>query len=217
MKMIMVGGSGLSVSLWEQAKAWKIPVYTTYGLSEMSSSITLSEQPVYKESTYHSGKLIPHRQIKIKENGRILVKGPTLFLGYMHAPRANGWFITGDMGFFDTNNDLHILGRQDNMFISGGENIYPEEIEQALLRIPEIEKAVVVPTEDIKFGSRPIAYIKTSKNIGDLLRRLSDELSIFLPKYKIPISYLQWPDDYNETSIKLDRAFFKKKSIIKEV
>jgi O-succinylbenzoic acid--CoA ligase len=222
MKAILVGGSALSIALWQKAKAWKLPVYTTYGQSEMSASITLSDKALTEERDYHSGKLLPHRQLMINENGEILVSGETLFLGYAKIDTSTNkttihptekWFHTGDMGHLDKENNLHIMGRQDNMFISGGENIYPEEIEEAILQINTITRAVVVPIEDMKFGFRPIVFIETS-NFENIKTQLPELLLQFLPKYKIPISIYNWPHEYNDISNKINRTFFKKFSII---
>jgi O-succinylbenzoic acid--CoA ligase len=93
--------------------------------------------------------------------GEILVKGQVLFKGYVHEKRVvlplddDGFFATGDIGYFDDGNNLNLTGRKDLMFISGGENIHPEEIEQVLVDLESVEQAVVVPV-----GGRP--FRKTS-------------------------------------------------------
>jgi O-succinylbenzoic acid--CoA ligase len=80
------------------------------------------------------------------------------------------------------------------MFISGGENIQPEEVERALSELPEIEEALVVPVADPEFGERPVAYVRfRSATVPDEVVR--ERLALRLPKYKIPRAFLPWPDD----------------------
>lgn len=210
MKAIIVGGGPLPLSLWQKAKEWELPVYTTYGLTEMASSTTLSSRTIIHEKSYHSGKTLNYRKIYIDADMSIFVKGKTLFMGF----EEKEWFKTGDAGFFDADNNLHIIGRQDNMFISGGENIYPEEIEKNLLNIEGVDAAVVVATADIKYGHRPRAFIKTNKDLDSLRRSLPDQLANVLPKFKIPTDFHPWPKNYPNTHLKIDRPFFNNIDII---
>jgi o-succinylbenzoate---CoA ligase len=127
----------------------------------------------------------------VDERGEILVRGRTLFAGYIEAgrlvrPLEGGWFRTGDLGEIDEGGSLRVLGRRDNMFISGGENIQPETIERALLRLPGISQAVVVPIGDPEFGRRPVAFVQAESLPDPGLCR--DALRVYLPGYMIPVS-----------------------------
>src|SRR5208337_783805 len=98
-------------------------------------------------------KVLPYRQLSISSEGEILVKGEVLFKGYVTGAKLNlpvfdSWFPTGDMGQLDKSGCLTVTGRRDSMFISGGENIHPEEIERVLLSIEGIAEAIVIPKED---------------------------------------------------------------------
>jgi len=97
-----------------------------------------------------------------------------------------GWFKTGDIGQLPARKYLTVLGRRDNMFISGGENIQPKEIEKHLLHIAGIEKARVLAKDDLTFGKRPVAFIKLKGNAAANKERILKELSKTLPKYKLP-------------------------------
>ena len=107
---------------------------------------------------------MPHRQVAIGADGEILLGGRTLCLGYLDgerlAPAAGdgGWFASGDLGRLDGGR-LSVTGRRDARFISGGENIQPEEVEQALREHPAVLAAVCVAVPDPEFGSRPAAFL----------------------------------------------------------
>ena len=124
----------------------------------------------------------------------------------LHLPASDQdtWFPTGDMGQLDKEGCLTVTGRRDNMFISGGENIHPEEIEKALLSIKGIAEAIVVPKEDKEFGHRPIAFIKFSGEplAEDYLIRC---LQADLPRFKIPVAFFPWPQNLMSQGIKISR------------
>src|SRR5438270_215571 len=113
----------------------------------MASQVATSAQPIPYQNQIYLDAPLPFREMKIEANGEIFVKGKTLFKGYwnkdqtLSLPLENSWFPTKDVGVFDSKRGLAILGRKDHLFISGGENIYPEEIEEALENLPEIKKA----------------------------------------------------------------------------
>jgi O-succinylbenzoic acid--CoA ligase len=114
--------------------------------------------------------------------------------GRFYAPKtfaigSGGWFATNDLGRFE-NNQFVITGRKDRQFISGGENIQPEEIELALLEHPDVLEAVVSAKPDPEFGMRPIAHIRTLNAHVDLRAFLLKKL----PKHKLPVEFLPMPE-----------------------
>ena len=102
-----------------------------------------------------------------------------------------------------------MTGRRDSMFISGGENIHPEEIEKALLSIKGIEQAMVVPKDDKEFGQRPIAFIKFA---GEVIAddALIQSLQTLLPRFKIPTAFYPWPQNLMSQGVKISRQEFLK-------
>ncbi len=206
-KAILMGGSAIPRQLI--ANGWRIglPLYLSYGLTEMCSQVTTTAA----EHHYSSGKPLKYREVRIAEDGEILVRGETLFLGYVDgtgipsAADSDGWFHTGDMGEFDADGKLHLIGRTDNMFVSGGENIHPEEIEAALLEIDEVVEAVVVPVKNPEFGYRPVAFVRTEP-----ARQITSDDLPGLSSFKIPIKFYHWPRKYETGGIKLDRRHFHK-------
>ena len=174
-----------------------LPISISYGLTEMSSLVTCNQ------------KILKNREVSLAPDGEILVRGPCLFQGYWRDSNlekpfdANGWFKTGDLGKQSSSEDLYIQGRKDWQFISGGENIQPEEIENALLSIEEILEAAVLPKPDPEFGARPVAFVKTS-NPHFNLERMEKILLDQLPKYKIPTT-LFLVDEMPKAGMKIDK------------
>jgi O-succinylbenzoic acid--CoA ligase len=190
---LLLGGSAVSEPLLREAIRERVPVYLTYGSTEMSTQVTTSPGPV-TSARGDSGVVLPYRQVKIDTDGEILVKGECLFMGYLDegglrtARDANGWFHTGDMGELSEEGRLTVLGRRDSMFISGGENIHPEEIEKALSSLEGIEEAVVVPAPDAEYGARPVAWVKVRENNGPDDATIMASLRNSLGKLKTPVA-----------------------------
>ncbi|MCX6835250.1 MAG: o-succinylbenzoate--CoA ligase [candidate division Zixibacteria bacterium] len=225
LKAILLGGSPIPATLLSDAVSHQLPVYLTYGLTEMASQVATgcSDQP-------RSPRALPYRELRIAVNGEIVVRGQTLFKGYVEHDSivypldTDGWFHTGDLGSLDNDGRLVVLGRKDNMFVSGGENIQPEQIEQVLMAIDGILDALVVPVDDREYGHRPVAFIRYRSEINlsepnsempeserlhfDHLS-LSDELSRALPRFMLPAAYYPWPHGYQPAGIKTDRAFLR--------
>lgn len=141
------------------------------------------------------GHPLPYRELKVGKDGEILVRGKTLFKGYLKGDGTfdlpldkEGYFETRDLGTYSPKTGLQVWGRKDRLFISGGENIHPEEIEKLLGNIEGIIRAEVVPTPDDEYGFRPKAYIESEKGYND--DELREYLSTFLPKFKVPVSFV---------------------------
>ena len=211
LKAILLGGSGMPRSLIEAAHEQGLPIHTSYGLTEMASQVTATPPGAGLEALLTAGRLLPHREVKINADDEILVKGRTRFLGYVHGDRlqqpfdAEGWFATGDLGRWTDQGYLQVTGRKDNLFISGGENIQPEEIEQALLQYPGMLQAVVVPVSDAEFGQRPVAFVQMQANPSVDAALLREYLSERLARFKIPIAFFPWPQEETFAGIKPNR------------
>jgi len=212
LKCVLLGGSAIPRALLEQSLELGLNIYLSYGLTEMSSQVATGMLVSLDQAC---ARLLPYRQLSISAEGEILVKGEVLFKGYvtgakLHLPLVPGaWFPTGDMGRLDGNGCLTVTGRRDSMFVSGGENIHPEEIEKVLLSIKGIEQAIVVPKDDKEFGQRPIAFIKFA---GQPLAEeaIIKSLEADLPRFKIPIAFLPWPQELIAQGIKIPRREFLK-------
>lgn len=203
----LVGGGPVSTELITEAVQDGIPCYTTYGMTEMSSQIATND-------LHNSIHVLPYRELKISQNNEILVKGDVLFQGYLHNNKLQlpvdkeGWFHTKDLGKFD-NGTLKILGRLDNQFISGGENIQPEAIERILLQHPSVTACCVVPVNDPQYGQRPFAFIHTELPLETAIGDIKAFLEKNLASYMRPIGYAPMSTSLD---LKIKRQDFVKKA-----
>jgi acyl-CoA synthetase (AMP-forming)/AMP-acid ligase II len=91
--------------------------------------------------------------------GRIQARGPMLMTGYLGHPDLEDWLDTGDFGHLDARGNLHVAARREDLIISGGENVYPAEVEAALMACPEVAYAAVVGRPHPKWGQTPHAFV----------------------------------------------------------
>lgn len=176
-------GAPMSLSLIEQCfETFKPEVFVNqYGSTEMHA-ITINPDLENKPTSsgrpaLHSHirivaadaerRVLPDEEVPAGETGEIIVEAnsPQAFYGYLNRPDANdqalrnGWYFTGDLGFFDEEGDLYLKGRLDDMIISGGENIYPQEVERVLLEHSQVSDAAVVGLPDDRWGEKVVAFI----------------------------------------------------------
>lgn len=214
LKAVLMGGGLTPVSLIEEAIERGFPIHASYGLTEMSSQVTTTPPQPAPDELLTSGRVLPHREIAISGEGEILIRGETLFAGYIENGRIDrpldpdGWFHTRDLGEIDEIGYLRVKGRSDNLFISGGENIQPEEIEEALYSLAGVEEAVIVPIPDSEFGARPVAFVRTPDGKVDP-QALKRELEFVLPRFKVPDAFHPWPEDA-PVAMKPDRRLFQR-------
>ncbi|MGI9050113.1 MAG: o-succinylbenzoate--CoA ligase [Rubrobacteraceae bacterium] len=212
LEAVLLGASGIPASLLEEATNRSLPIYTSYGLTEMASQVTTTSG-ASRDELETSGRALPYREVSISDEGEILVRGETLFAGYVEGDEIErpldeeGWFHTKDLGEIDAEGYLRVLGRRDNLFISGGENIQPEEVEEALLRLENVVQAAVAPVPDSEFGSRPVAFVRTTGGYFDS-ESLRASLEKVLPRFKVPVAFHEWPAEASTESAKVDRALF---------
>ena len=189
LKAILVGGAALSYAIYRKSQEWALPLFSSYGMTEMSSQISteLAESP-----TFSLGHPLLYREMVIDEKKEIHVRGKTLFQGYLNQKiklplGQEGYFPTGDLGIYSQKTGLRLIGRKDRLFISGGENIYPEEIEYHLRRLEGVIDVRIEPKKDRALGMRPVAYIQSNKPFHQ--RGLQEYLKTFLPSFKIPKTF----------------------------
>ena len=228
LKVVLLGGGPVPPAFIEEARRVDLPIAVSYGLTEMTSQVATTALDDAIESLLHTaGRPLPHRRVRIRadadgETGEILVQGRTRFAGYLvdghlqepfvEAFGEPGWFATGDLGRFDASGRLRVVGRRDRRFVSGGENVQPEEIEEALRRLPEVADAAVVPVSHETFGQRPVAFIRGQREpfpLGEQVSSLREVLQEVLPKYKVPDAFYPWPAEA-EGDMKPDRALLRR-------
>ncbi len=162
LRVILLGGAAAPESLRTDWQQMGLPVVETYGMTETASqAATVPLNQVCNNP--HAGLLpVPGTAIHIIDEtgttlprnttGRIRISGPTVMTGYVGRPPCSGTFITADRGFLDNDGCLHVLGRMDNIIITGGENVQPEWVEAQLKTIRGITEAVVFGVDDVQYG-----------------------------------------------------------------
>lgn len=204
---ILLGGAQIPTELTQQLDNFGVKSYSGYGMTEMASTVfaKLSDDKV------GVGQPLLNRDYQLV-NQEIWLKGAGLAMGYWKngalLPLTNeqGWLQTKDKGEW-IDNELVILGRIDNMFISGGENIQPEEIEAVIYSKGNIRQVFVLPKEDSEFGQRPVAMIEFSEPFSTaLVDDLQDWLINKLEKFKLPVQYLPLEmEKFQQGAIKISR------------
>lgn len=214
-RAILLGGSAIPYALLERAASLRLRIFTSYGSTEMASQITTTRPIDGLDAWSSSGLLLPYRALRLAEDGEIWVRGETRFRGYLTPEGlqcpfdADGWFAMGDLGRMDDNGFLHILGRKDAMFISGGENIQPEEIEWHLAQHPAVESVLVVDVPHALYGARPVAFLQMRDAQPLCEKTLREFLSSRIARFKIPDHFLPWPALPPHPSIKPSRSVFR--------
>lgn len=194
LRELLLGGAAIPQPLVNRLSAMGLVPKVSYGLSEMGSQVCTGRP----STAGVVGKALPGREVCIQQ-GEICVRGDTLFAGYFKAGGLErpldeaGWFHTRDKGHFTEDGELVVEGRLDNLFISGGENIQPETIEQRLVDHPAVAQALVVPVPSDEWGQRPAAFIEWH---GEPVP--PDELAAWirqtLPGFMVPDQWHPWPD-----------------------
>ena len=190
-KYFISGGAPLSHNIAEFFAALDVMILEGYGLTETSPVLTASRPDKIKFGS--PGLSLNNVEIKIASDGEILAKGPNIMIGYHNMENETkevfdeeGWLKTGDVGMFDKNGYLFISGRSKEIIISGGINIYPVEIENALLEHKFIDEVAVIGIKDEYWGEIPCAFVKISKhcalNDSECIEWLKGKIS----NYKIP-------------------------------
>ena len=139
------------------------------------------------------------RELKPLETGEICVIGPAVFAGYYNNPDANakafrdGWFRTGDLGHMDAEGFVYITGRASDMYISGGSNIYPREVEEKILTHPGIGEVAVLGVPDPFWGEVGVAVCVPREGVAEVSElELATFLAAKVPRYKMPKRFFFW-------------------------
>jgi O-succinylbenzoic acid--CoA ligase len=203
LRCLLVGGGPLPTSLLEACARRRWPVAPTYGLTEAASQVATLAPDEAVGRTGSAGKPLFPTEIRIGGeddaeappgvSGEILVRGPTVTPGYFGRPDDSaealrgGWLHTGDVGYLDADGYLHVLDRRDDLIVSGGENVYPTEVEEILRSHPEVVDAGVTGLPDDEWGHIVVAVVVlrdgSDVRSGELLALCRERLAPFkVPK-----------------------------------
>lgn len=225
LRFFMFGGAALNEDVENFLRDAKIRYSTGYGMTETAPIMTIN--PFGKVKVASCGQPIPNIEMKIHEPnpetgiGEIVVRGPIVMQGYYRNPEATeqtfvdkDWLRTGDLGYFDDEGYLFIKGRSKNVIIgASGENIYPEIIEQQLLKSPYIQEVVVYQSGgklvakayldydvlDEEFQRNKLNTAEAQKLTRDILEQLRQEMNQHLPHFSGISKITEYPEPFEKT------------------
>ncbi|WP_348921348.1 o-succinylbenzoate--CoA ligase [Enterococcus rotai] len=200
-KAMLLGGGPISPKALEKCESYGVPVIQSYGMTETCSQVVaLSFEDAAKKIgsagrplTGMAIKIIDANEKQLAPNnvGEILLKGKNVVRRYLNGEQwqtvkwtLDGWFKTGDMGYLDEDGYLYLVSRLSELIISGGENIYPTEIEHVLQEFPGVKEVAVVGEPDEKWDAVPVAYIVGAPSIT--IEMINAFAKQYLAKYKLP-------------------------------
>jgi fatty-acyl-CoA synthase len=199
-----VGGAPCPLPILKAYQARGVQIQQGYGLTETAPLVTILAPEFATTKVGSSGKPPMFTDVKLvdgygaeihepRKQGEVLVRGPNVTPGYWDLPEAThlaidaeGWFHTGDAAYFDEEGLLTISDRIKDMIISGGENVYPAEVENALMRHPAIAEVAVIGEPDPKWGETIVAIAALKPGQILTVEELREFASESLARYKLP-------------------------------
>jgi fatty-acyl-CoA synthase len=191
LRLAVVGGAPMPVALLDTWAERGVDIVQGYGLTEAAPNVLCLPPEDARRKAGSAGKPYPYVDCRLSAEGELLVRGPNVFAGYWRNPEEtsaafrDGWLMTGDIAQRDDEGDYWIRGRLNELVVSGGENVYPAEIEAVLHEHPAVVEAAVIGVPDDRWGEVCAAYIVGP--VGE------DELREFcrarLARFKVPKTF----------------------------
>jgi fatty-acyl-CoA synthase len=203
-RVLVVGGAPCPLPVLKTYLARGVQMQQGYGLTETAPMVSFLGPEFALAKVGSSGKPALFTEIKIADSdgrpivapgvqGEVLVRGPNVTPGYWQLPEATraaiddeGWFRTGDAAYLDDEGFLFICDRVKDMIITGGENVYPAEVESGLMRHPAIAEVAVIGAPDEKWGEAIVAIVVPKPERAVTLEELRSFAGEFLARYKLP-------------------------------
>jgi long-chain acyl-CoA synthetase len=216
----------------EIVRNWKertgLNICEGYGLTESASAVTYNHY--YRHVVGSIGGTVPGVEVQIRdvtgnrleqgEQGEICILGHNIMKGYLDNPEAtaeafwkDGWFRSGDIGYFDDEGYLYIVDRLKDLIITGGENVYPREVEEAIYTKPEVEECAVIGVPDREWGERVVVYVKAKPGKTIVPDELKAFLKARLAPFKVPKGYVIVEEMPKSPAGKILKRELKKKFI----
>lgn len=216
LRTLLLGGAAAPPELVRRAIDAGWPIATTYGLTEAAAQVTTATPAQTAANPESSGLPLPGYRLRITDPaadgvGQIEVASPSLMTGYHAQPEAtaerlrDGWLRTGDLGLLLPDGQLCVVARRTDLIVSGGENIYPAEVEAALRTLPEVAEACVVGLPSERWGQEVAAMLVLRPGASLTLEALRAALAPSLAPFKHPRTLLLVPALPQTAAGKVDR------------
>ncbi len=193
LRNVLVGGGPVPEPLLQQARSLGYPVAPTYGLTEATSQVATRAPD---DDSAQGLRPLPGVELRVGPDGEICVRGEIVMSGYLGRPDEtaktlrDGWLHTGDLGQLHADGTLTVLDRRRDLIVSGGENIYPAELETVLLAHPQVAEVGIGRRSDARYGARPVAWFVPAPETP---APTPDELLAFcrsrLAAFKLPVAF----------------------------
>ena len=192
-KVVLLGGAPPMRSLLDTAREYNIPVALTYGMTETASGVVALKPQDFLAGNNSSGRVLPHAKVAIEPGdnklGLIRISGNSLCLGY-YPQLFSSELVTDDLGYFDELGYLYLVGRNSQKIITGGENVFPAEVESAIYSTQLVKDICVVGIEDRHWGEVVTAiYVPAEPKTN--LESIEQKIQLQLAKYKQPKNWIE--------------------------
>jgi fatty-acyl-CoA synthase len=193
LRLAVVGGAPMPGALLDTWSARGVDIVQGYGLTEAAPNVLCLATGDARRKAGWAGKPYPHVECKLSTEGELLVRGPNVFPGYWRNDDAtasafvDGWLLTGDVAERDAEGNYRILGRLKDMIVSGGENVYPAEIESVLHEHPAVADAAVVGVPNERWGEVCVAFVVLVSAATE--EELREHCLAHLARFKVPKSF----------------------------
>ncbi|MEV0341840.1 long-chain fatty acid--CoA ligase [Nocardia sp. NPDC050713] len=228
LRTVVVAGAPVPPTLIERYASHGIMLQQAWGLTETAPFATHLPAELTLTKLGSAGIPMPHTEVRVVDpasdcpatagvSGEIVVRGPNVTPGYWNDPKitesafnADGWFHTGDIGYFDADGYLYVIDRLKDMIISGGENVYPAEVERALADFPGLADIAVVGRPDDRWGETVVAVVSFVANASATLDDIRDHAASRIARYKLPTRLRVVDVVPRNASGKLDKAAIRR-------
>ncbi len=193
LRLVVVGGAPMPVALLDVWASRGVDIVQGYGLTEAAPNVLCLPPEDARRKAGYAGKPYPYVDCDLSAEGELLVRGPNVFPGYWRNDEAteqafrDGWLLTGDMAERDDEGNYRIRGRLKDMVVSGGENVYPAELEAVLHEHPAVTDAAVVGVADEKWGEVCAAFVVAASPVSE--DELREHCLAHLARFKVPKSF----------------------------
>jgi fatty-acyl-CoA synthase len=193
LRLAVVGGAPMPLPLLETWADRGVDIVQGYGLTEAAPNVLCLPPEEARRKAGSAGRPYPYVECRLSEAGELLVRGPNVFAGYWRDAEATatvlheGWLATGDLAERDADGDYWIRGRLKDLVVSGGENVYPAEIEAVLQEHPDVVEAAVVGVPDERWGEVCAAFVVLRGPMRE--DELAEHCRTRLARFKVPKSF----------------------------
>jgi fatty-acyl-CoA synthase len=193
LRRAVVGGAPMPEPLLEAWQRRGVEIVQGYGLTEAAPNVLCLPPEDASRKAGYAGKPYPFVEVRLSDAGELQVRGPNVFAGYWRNPEAtaaaftgDGWLRTGDVAACDDEGCYRIVGRLKDMYISGGENVYPAEVEAVLFQHAAVVDAAVLGVPDERWGESGAAFVVLAHGAEVTEDELIAHCRTSLAKFKVP-------------------------------